>query len=202
MSIAAILLAAGGSTRMGQLKQLLPYRGGTLVSHAARTLLASRCRPIVVVVGCEAARVRGALDQLDVTLVENPIWRAGIGSSIAAGVAHVSKHCPEAIGALIVPCDQPNVSAKLLDALVEAHESCDHPRPQAVACGYGDGSSSSFGVPALFDRALFEKLVAIDPRHGAKAVLAEHRPAIVNDPSAAFDVDSPQDYAQIREQTR
>lgn len=192
MSVAGIILAAGGASRMGRAKQLLPYRGGTLVSHAAATMLGSRCRPVIVVVGCGAEAVRQSLAGIDVTCIDHPRWADGIGSSIAAGISYVQEHLPDVRGALLMTCDQPRLAAAALDALVERHAAEDH--PLAVACGYGDGE---VGVPALFDRAVFEQLRRIDPAHGAKAMLLKHRAAVVNCPQAACDVDTPDDYHQL-----
>ena len=91
MRFAVVLLAAGGSSRLGRPKQLLPYLGRTLVEHAARTALASGASEVVVVVGAEATAVRAALRDLRVRIVVNEAWAEGMGGSIARGVAALSE---------------------------------------------------------------------------------------------------------------
>ncbi len=86
-AIGLIILAAGGSTRLGAPKQLLEYGGKTLIRRAAETALATPFRPVIVVLGAEAARVKDELAGLDVLIIENPAWPSGMGSSIRAGMA-------------------------------------------------------------------------------------------------------------------
>lgn len=194
--IAGILLAAGASTRMGRPKQLLPFRGTTLVRHAAQTMLASVCSPVSVVVGCESDRVRAELRGLDVTIVENPNWERGIGMSIAAGVTFLETVLPQKpAGALLMLCDQPLVTSELLDTLARALESGEY---LAAGSSYG----GTIGVPALFSRELFAELKLLEPASGAKAVLTRHaaRVATVPFPPAATDVDTTEQHVQLNQQ--
>lgn len=193
--IAGILLAAGASSRMGQPKQLLPFRGTTLVRHAAQTMLASACSPVLVVVGCESDRVRAELHGLEVTVVDNPNWKGGIGTSIAAAVTILETVLPQkAAGALLMLCDQPLVTSELLDALAHAIKSGEH---LAAGSSYG----GTIGVPAAFSCELFAELLLLEPSSGAKTVLARHmgRVQAVPFPPAATDVDSPEQYAQLNQ---
>lgn len=192
---AGIILAAGGSVRMGQPKQLLPYRGSTLVAHAARTMIASVCSPVVVVVGCESERVRAELRGLPVQMVENPSWSDGIGTSIAAGVTFLETVLPQKPDlATLMLCDQPLVTTELINALAHAMKSGEY---LAAGSEYG----GTIGVPAVFSRQLFAELKSLDAASGAKAVLIRHaaRVARVPFPPAAIDVDSPDQYAQLNQ---
>jgi molybdenum cofactor cytidylyltransferase len=138
MPAAAVILAAGAATRMGQLKQLLPYRGKTLVEHAVEQALAAGFDPVVVVVGAEADLVRVAVSERPVTVVENSFWHLGMGSSIAAGVGVLA----EAQSLAIMLADQPLVEARHMR---EMQALLDRSTAPAVAAQY----NGTLGVPAL-----------------------------------------------------
>src|SRR5580704_14397123 len=109
-NIALVLLAAGGSTRMGSPKQLLPYQGRPLIRHAAETALASGCHPVMVVLGSHAAEIRAALEGLDVVVVENTEWEKGIGTSIRAGISGAEIMACD--GAVLALADQPLITSE------------------------------------------------------------------------------------------
>ena len=147
--VVAVLLAAGASRRLGQPKQLLAYRGRPLIQHAAATLLASRCRPVLVVLGAEADRAGAALADLPVELVHNPRWADGVGTSIAAGIAAASAR--GAGGAVLSLVDQALVTGATIDRLLAARDATGR---SIVAARYAD----TVGVPAYFAAAAFAQL--------------------------------------------
>jgi molybdenum cofactor cytidylyltransferase len=180
-----MVLAAGAATRMGRLKQLLPYRGSTLVEHAAEQALAAGLDPIVVVAGAEAASVRAALAGRPVRLVENSAWQLGMGSSIRAGMEVVL----DAEAVCILLADQPYIEARHLremQKLIEQSEAL------AVAAEY----NGTLGVPAFFRRELFRQLQSLEPAIGARALLRRHARAFPL-PEAAIDIDTPEDFAKL-----
>lgn len=185
MPAAGIILAAGAATRMGHLKQLLCYRGKTLVEHAVEQAIAAGLDPVIVVVGAEADSVRAALSARPVLVIENSFWHLGMGSSIAAGVGVLKE--TEAVAILLA--DQPLVESRHLRemlALLDAGEA------RAVAAHY----SGTLGVPALFKRELFGALQSLDPAAGARALLrAEAVPFPLAE--AAMDIDTPEDFAVL-----
>jgi molybdenum cofactor cytidylyltransferase len=183
--VAGVILAAGAATRMGQLKQLLPYRGKTLVEHAVEQALAAGFDSVIVVVGAEAASVRAALAARPVLLVENSLWHLGMGSSIAAGVGVL----PEAQTVAIMLADQPLVESRHLREMQALLDSIDAP---AVAAQY----NGTLGVPALFKRELFGALRSLDPATGARALLRAQAVAFPL-PEAAMDIDTPEDFAAL-----
>lgn len=187
--VAGIVLAAGGSSRMGRPKQLLPFRGRSLLRHAAGVALAGGCDPVVVVLGAGADRLRAELDGLPVTTAENPDWEQGPGTSVRAGVAAVGA----ADAVVFLLCDQPLVDAAHVRRLVAAHRATGRPM---VASGYG----GSVGVPALFARACFPALLATPPAAGAKPLLTRDPDAVavVSFPAGAVDLDTPADYERRR----
>ena len=157
-----VVLAAGGSRRMPGPKQLLRFRGVTLLRHAAQTAVAARCGPVVVVLGAAALakQLRFELVDLAVSVVDNHKWKDGMSSSIRAGIEALEA-AGSADAVLLMTCDQPYVTAEVLEQLVAAfHQS----HPPAVACAY----AGTVGVPALFDRALFAELKALEHDQGAK----------------------------------
>ena len=186
------MLAAGGSLRLGSPKQLLEYRGMSLLRNAADTAIASGCGPVVVVLGAHADSLRLELERLGVAIVENPNWRDGMGSSIRAGVEHLTGVEPGLESILLTLCDQPLVTPEVLRSLVRRHHET---RAPIVACAYGD----TLGVPALFDAALADELACIPAERGARDLIASYgsRVASVHVPSAEIDVDTADDYARL-----
>ncbi len=186
---ATVVLAAGGSSRLGRPKQLLVYRGEPLVVRIVRAAQRARCTPVLVVVGAAADAVRAALANEEVTFVVNEGWAAGIGSSIACGAGAVP---PSTTGALVVTCDQPRVASETLTALVEAQVATGAP---IVASSYAD----TVGVPALFRADVLPELVALPADAGAKKVLQRDaaRVTVVPFLGGDIDVDTEDDYASL-----
>jgi CTP:molybdopterin cytidylyltransferase MocA len=186
----AIILAAGGSSRMGQPKQLLPCNGRPLVVHAAEAALASSAWPVVVVLGANAGAIRPVLAKLPVLIAENPAWAEGMASSIRAGITTLQQFSRSLDAALIALCDQPAFSSKVIEKLVGAQH--------ATGCGiaaahYGERNAA----PALFRREHFSALAHLTGEEGARRLLNDH-PEIVTKvtlPELALDLDTPQDYA-------
>jgi molybdenum cofactor cytidylyltransferase len=184
VKIAAVVLAAGSSSRLGRPKQLLQYRGSPLVRRAASAALDAGCDPVAVVIGPEREKIVAALHGLALQIVPNEVWFDGIGTSIRAGLTAVS----ESDAVVLLVCDQPKVDASLVRQLIarQAETSCP-----MVATHY----AGTRGVPALFTRACFEQLLSLPDDSGAKALL-EARPdevATVEFPAAAWDIDTPED---------
>lgn len=186
--IAALVLAAGPSSRMGRQKMLLDWGGEPLVRRAAREALRSRADSVVVVIGADAPAVRAALADLPITIVENPDHAAGMSTSLRAGARAV----PDADAVIVVLADQPAVVAAHLDSLIAAWES----GARIAAAAYED----VLGPPALFDRAYFAELDRLTGDEGARRIVEAHREVAVaiSIPSAAFDLDTPDDLADHR----
>jgi molybdenum cofactor cytidylyltransferase len=182
--IAAVVLAAGGSSRLGQPKQLLEFEGQSLVRRAAQAALDAGCAPVVVVVGPEQEPIAAALQGLEVTLLPNELWRGGIGTSIRAGVEHV--RTSDAL--IILACDQPHVSVSVLLQFVARQQESPH---SMVAAAY----AGTFGIPALFPRAFFDNLLSLGDNEGAKALLTAEpdKLVLVDFPAGAIDIDTPED---------
>jgi molybdenum cofactor cytidylyltransferase len=196
--VAAVVLAAGGSHRMGSPKQLLQLDGESLVRRAVRTALASRCDRVYVVVGAHASAVTRELRDLPSEVIENPGWEEGLASSIRCGVTALEAAQPLADAALLTLADQPRVTPVVLDRLIDLFEREREREPESrdlVACEYAD----TIGVPALFGRRYFDALRSLTGDRGARAVLSAEREHVarVAFAPAAIDVDTPADHAAL-----
>lgn len=190
-NIGAIVLAAGGSTRLGHPKQLLRHSGRTLLRRAADAALEAATGPVVVVLGAQAELLKGELNGLALQIAMNRQWSQGIAGSIHTGLAALDQD-KTVDAALVMACDQPHVSADLLRRLIEAYLSG---RPPAVACAY----AGTLGVPALFDRSLFGELWLLAGDHGAKQVIEKHRSQVarVSFEPGAVDIDTTDDWVRL-----
>jgi molybdenum cofactor cytidylyltransferase len=187
---AGIILAAGASTRMGQPKPLLLWRGEPFIRHIARTALGAGLSPIVIVVGAHTPEIRAAVADLPVTLIHNPDWEAGQSTSVRCGLQAL----PDSIGsAVFLLADQPQIPIELVKALKDQHA---HTLSPIVAPLIDDRR----GNPVLFDRVTFADLQSITGDVGGRAVFAKHPIAYVpwHDASLLLDVDTPEDYQRLR----
>jgi molybdenum cofactor cytidylyltransferase len=194
-NIAAIVLAAGRSTRMGEANKLLADIGGTpMVRGVVEAALASKARPILVVTGHQAASVRAALGGLDVTFVDNPDYAVGLSSSLKAGIRAVPGDCD---GALVLLGDMPRITAAHLDNLIAAFRA----EPGSViSVPTHDGRR---GNPVLWPRAHFAEMLQLEGDAGAKRLLAAHaddvREVDLGTDAIFADVDTPEALAEVRE---
>lgn len=189
--VGGVLLAAGGSHRLGRPKQLLDWHGEPFVRRVARTALEAGLDPLVVVTGASAAQVEGALHDLPCVIVHNPEWQAGQSSSLRAGLARL----PVEVGAAIfLLCDQPQVSPPLLRSLVEQHA-------QSLAPVIGPLVDGRRANPVLFDRRTFDELSGLSGDTGGRALFASYTPTWLDwhDANLLLDVDTEQDYQRLLE---
>ena len=192
VNVACILLAAGGSTRLGSPKQLLEYGGRTLLRRAAESALATVCRSVVVVLGSRAEALRAELTGLDVRTVANSDWERGMGGSVRLGMKALEDEV-NLDAVLLTLCDQPFVGKASLDRLMQIW---DEGRTCSIAAAaYGE----TLGVPAVFGREHFVELAALPDAAGAKPILQRHAATVlaVPMPQAATDIDTREQYEQI-----
>jgi len=183
-----VVLAAGTSNRFGPENKLLAaVEGDPLVRHAARTLLASAVDGVTVVVGCEANRVRNAIDGLSVSVRENPDYDRGKSTTVREGIQAATERGADA--AVIALGDMPHVSVGSVDALVAAYE---RGAGTAIALAHGDQR----GNPVLFDARHFEALADVTGDVGGREILLSTGAGVllsVDDPGVVHDIDRPED---------
>jgi molybdenum cofactor cytidylyltransferase len=186
--IAAVVLGAGRSTRMGGPNKLLAEIGGkALIRIAVEQALASRASPVIVVTGHERERVEASLAGLAVRFVHNPDFADGLGTSVRTGVAAVPA---DADGAIVCLGDMPQVDAALIDRLVDAFD------PEKGALAVIPTIDGKRGNPVLWSRRFFPDLMAIEGDVGARNLIARYGEAVVEVPvtgkGALVDVDTPE----------
>ena len=191
---AVIILAGGKSGRLGKAKQLLPYGDRNLLQHAVDTALMSGLGPVLVVLGAGREFIYGALSGLPVRVVENSEWEEGMASSIRAGLLDLVRFSPGTEGAIIMVCDQPFVSAELLNKMFATQQETGKP---VIAATY-DGVK---GTPALFHQTMFSALMELKGDKGARKFLEQHPEWIetIPFPEGKLDIDTETDYENLQQ---
>lgn len=187
--VGAIILAAGGSGRFGQPKQLLSWQGESLVRRAVRSASEAGCFHLTVVAGEARDRIENELGGTSAVIVENPEWRRGLGTSIRCGLRHLLASRPELDAIVVLTCDQLFVDGNVISSLIAQGENSGKP---IVASSY----AGTLGIPALFDRACFEALLALPDDSGAKSLIESRSAEVaqVEFEKGAIDIDTPADF--------
>ncbi len=190
--IAAVILAAGASTRFGKPKQLLDWGGVPLLAHATDVALAAGLEPVIVVLGCQAEAARAALGTRPARAVMNWRWEEGMSASVQMGLAALP---PTTDAAIFLQCDQPLVTPGLLRALVACFEETGAPIVYPTRAGRRS-------TPVLFARRLFSELAAISGDEGGRSLITRYKKDVatveVADSNLLTDVDTPADYEQLQ----
>ena len=192
--VAAIVLAAGGSSRYGQCKQLVEINGSPLIRLAVSKL--STLFPmerINVVVGADAEAVAQAVDDLPVNIVINARWRAGLATSLRAGLNSIGTDYP---AVMITLCDQALITGARMRQLLELWRT----NPTAIAaCSY----AGTVGTPAIIPAEFYPQLLALQGDAGAKSILRDNaeRLSALPVPEAEFDLDTPDDLKELMKQS-
>ncbi len=185
--LSALILAAGSSSRLGQPKQLLSYQGSTLISNAIRNALNINV-DCTVVLGAHNEIIQKEMEHTPVSVSINTNWEEGIGNSLAFGMKQLLIEQPNLENILILLCDQIHITSHLLLKIKEAHFDSNN---LITACKYGN----SYGVPAIFNKALFPELLSLESDRGAKRIIAKHleRTTFIDFGKGNIDIDSEED---------
>ncbi len=181
MAVAAVILAAGASTRMGSPKQLMVIGGERLLERAVRVAREAGCSPIVVVLGASAFSIQARCALGDAMIVQNEAWAEGMGASIRAGVSALGG----VDGCVVMTCDMPSVTSGHLRRLMISGE--------LMASSY----AGRRGVPAYFPVAAFPDLLRLQGDEGARDVLRSARACDL--PGGELDVDTLEDLERARQ---
>ncbi|MFZ3150368.1 MAG: nucleotidyltransferase family protein [Anaerolineaceae bacterium] len=186
--IAGVILAAGGSSRLGVPKQLLPWGKKNLINTCINTARISGLDPLVVVLGAHREAILPVLDQHGVYVVENTQWEEGQSSSIHAGI----RALPSDIrGALLLLADQPQISVNLITAIIEAAKQKD-----SIVAPVISGRRAN---PVYFPARTFDALMQIKGDQGGRAVMLQYQLALLDwqEEDMAEDIDTLQDYERM-----
>jgi len=187
-----IILAAGSSSRLGQPKQLLQFNGYTLLRN---TIIQAKLVPhnlVVVVTGAHKDIIDKELAYTSAKVAFNKQWEVGMASSINVGLHKMLAINPEVETCIITVCDQPFVTAKVLNHLLEEHQKSGK---GIVASAYAE----TLGTPVLFHRNYFEALLNLKGQEGAKKMLQLYKDDVAQIPfeKGAIDIDTADDYNNL-----
>jgi molybdenum cofactor cytidylyltransferase len=183
-----VILAAGASSRFGKAKQLIQYKGKTLLQHVIDEAVKSGANSILVVTGADANAITSTITDKRVNVVFNTDWEKGMASGIVIGV----KNSRTLDKIIITVCDQPFVDAALFQQLDKAQlETGKH----IVACAY----ANTIGTPVLFTKKYFDTLNKLTGDTGAKQVIKNNMAEVttVDFPRGAIDIDTQKDYTEL-----
>jgi len=189
--ISGILLAAGESRRMGDLKQLMRLGDKSFVEHCVDNLLASRVDEVIVVTGHRSLEVQHAVGERPVRFAYNADYPSGMASSIKCGVQATSERARACLLALV---DQPQIDAALINSVIETYAMA---RTKIVIPTY----AGKKGHPILLDLSLKDEILTMDLEHGLRRVVRAHADRIsfveANDSAVLEDCDLPADYERM-----
>ncbi|HEV2245725.1 MAG TPA: nucleotidyltransferase family protein [Terriglobia bacterium] len=193
--VAGIVLAAGESSRMGEDKALLMYRGRTFLENINSVLREAGIHPIIVVLGHHAELIRQRVDLRSVEVIVNQDYRSGQTSSLQAGLRVLAGNEPD--GVLLCLTDHPVLSADTINKLI--HNFTSTGRPVVIPQING-----KHGHPVLLGRGLFNRILALGPDEGADTVIHQYRDRTefveVTDAGILIDVDDPESYRKLMAQ--
>ena len=190
--VAAVIIAAGTSSRLGQPKQLLMLEGETLLQRAIRIAHKAGARPVLVVLGAHRDEIEAQVDFAGSNIVVNPNWEEGMASSIRAGVEALAEETG-CSGVLLMICDQPRVTPEHLGRMIDAFQQSE---TSAIASVY----AGKRGIPAIFPRQAFAELLALRGDKGASRLLSEPDRQVVGIvlDGGEMDIDRPEDLSHLR----
>ncbi len=192
VTCAAIVLAAGASTRLGQPKQLIRINGETLLRRTTRLAIEAGSSPVFVVLASDEAHLTREMTGLAASIVINDEWQTGMASSLKCGLQAVLAVDLNQKNVMVLVCDQPALDASILKNLLATHATR---RSQMTVSRY----RGTLGVPAIFPRTMFPELMELTGDQGARRLLQRHleQVASVDFPGGEFDLDTPEDLARL-----
>lgn len=197
MKSAAVILAAGSSSRMGQSKQMLDIHGEKLLIRTIGSFLRAGIPRVIVVLGANEKRHRELISDLPVEIIHNTDWERGMGSSLKTGVRKVVVDDPSVEVVIVSVCDQPLLSSGHIESLLARHKETGK---KVIASQY----SGAPGVPALFHKTFYEKLMHLPDDQGAKKIILENteETSLIPFPGGEIDLDTMEDYQSYLDTTR
>lgn len=189
-----ILLAAGSSTRMGSPKQLLLYQGKTLLDRTIDTALEVFDKEqIVLVLGANHNEIASTISNQNIPISINEDWQSGMASSIKSGLKTLIEHFPDLERCFISVCDQPHLTSNVFLEMLQLNETSEK---EIVASEYAD----TLGVPALFSKKYFDKLMNLTGEQGAKKIIRQNMDDVetFEFEQGIIDIDTQIDYENLK----
>jgi molybdenum cofactor cytidylyltransferase len=190
--VAAIVMAAGAGTRMrGRIKQLLPWRGKTLIENAIDIAVASNASEKIVILGAHVDEIRPVIRGTLARIQINSQWQTGHASTIRAGINALA---PTIDAAIFINADQPLLTSRVINRIMQTYFETD---ASIVAPVYAGKRTS----PVLFNRTHFAELLTLQNEQGGRELLSKYRDQIefveFDDESLSWDVDTPEEYERV-----
>lgn len=187
-----IILAAGSSSRLGQPKQLLEFKGKTLLEIAVEAAQNSLAQSCVLVLGSNSNLIFERISHTKVDRVINENWKNGMASSMQKGLKYLMENSdPDQV--ILMLSDQPFVNNEILNLLIESKLKSNN---EIIACTY----KGTIGVPVLFTKKYFPELLSLSGSEGAKMIVMSHKEDLhlVDFPEGAIDIDTTEDYQRLK----
>ncbi len=190
---AIVILAAGAASRMGEPKQLLEYKSDTLLGLAITIANKLSLGKPTVVLGAYADRILASHQQHRANFVINPEWKLGMGNSLVFGLKTVLESNSRLQAILVLLADQPLISLAHLLELIKKNEASTQ---AVIATKYEEGG----GVPAIFNKSFFPKLLSLKGDRGARSIIRDHADKVILLPEedSLLDIDTPEDYMHLK----
>lgn len=187
-----VILAAGQSKRLGSPKQLLEFKGKSLLQHAVSSAMDTGIKPVIVITGARFEKMQEVLEQFPVQLIYNKEWEEGMAASIRCGVEGALQMNPDTDGILFMVCDQPFTDSSVLNELIVLQKETGTP---ITASFYED----IIGTPALYHKSIFPELLSLQGDIGAKKIISKYKDSIstITFNAGKTDIDTINDYENL-----
>lgn len=190
--VTILILAAGSSSRMGKIKQLLPWKDSTLLENTIKIAKLSKASEVLVVLGSNARLIKETIKTDNVIFLENTNWKFGLGTSISCGINFIINNNKDTDAVLVLLADQALIDTEYLNEMIDLY---NNRKIELIGTRYAD----KIGVPALFKRVYFTDLKKLDGDNGAQLFLKKFGDKVfgLNPLGKAYDVDTLEDYDKL-----
>jgi molybdenum cofactor cytidylyltransferase len=191
-TVSILILAAGSSSRMGKIKQLLPWQESTLLEHTIKIAKLSKACDVIVVLGSNARLIKETIKTTKVVLLENTKWKGGLATSVSCGIDYLLNDNKACDAVLILLADQALMDTEHINKIIDLYNSGES---DLIGTRYED----KIGVPALFKHTYFPDLLKLYGDRGAQLFLQGLGDKVLGlDPGGkAYDVDTLEDYNRL-----
>ncbi len=191
-NIGILILAAGGSSRLGKPKQLLDINGQYFIQHFINVATVFNPHSIAIVLGAEAEKIAGKITITEkISIIKNENWHEGMSTSLQSGIDYFVNLQHDIDNIIILLCDQPYVTTTHLQNLISKYEETQSP---IIACNYGE----TFGPPVLIHKSFFPKLQELKGDEGAKKIINKNldQVSFIEFEKGLIDIDTEGDYGE------